>query len=220
VPGVSREVIDLYDARAFEYDAWFRSPLGSRVLAAELAALNMVIPDAIGRSLDIGCGTGVFSTSLKVDIGLDPSISELLIARRRRLDVVQAVAEALPFQSESHDTAFMILSLCFISKPVLALQEAARVLKPGGALVCAELNRDSALGAEYSRRKTAGDPFYSLASLYSLPDMLQMIRAAGFRAEAYASTLRQLPSAEGAPEAVEPAMIPDAGFVAIRSAKD
>ena len=218
---MTREVIELYDARAAEYDAWFQSKSGSHLLASELAALKMLMPaqDAAGRTLDIGCGTGVFSAQLAVDVGLDPSLAELRLARSRGLNVVQAVAEALPFKQESFGTALLILSLCFISDPVAALREAARVLTPRGILVCAELNRESAWGAEYLKRKAAGDPFFGLANLYTVSETVTMMRGAGFDAETYASTLRRPPSAEAAVEEPQARLLKDAGFVVIRGRK-
>jgi SAM-dependent methyltransferase len=43
----------------------------------------------------------------------------------------------------------VVTILCFVDSPVLMLEEALRVLKPGGRLVIGFLDRDSGLGQDY-----------------------------------------------------------------------
>jgi ubiquinone/menaquinone biosynthesis C-methylase UbiE len=52
--------------------------------------------------------------------------------------VVQAGAEALPFEDASFDTAVFTLVLCTVPAPNAALAEAARILRPGGRLLFVE----------------------------------------------------------------------------------
>jgi demethylmenaquinone methyltransferase/2-methoxy-6-polyprenyl-1,4-benzoquinol methylase len=101
---------EYYDRRAAEYDETITDGLDSEtaaVFAAELAALGRVLvglPPA--RVLDVACGTGLFTQSLRGQVvALDRSQRMLTIARTRipTAQLVQAVVPALPFGDASFD---------------------------------------------------------------------------------------------------------------------
>lgn len=103
---------------------------------------------ARGRTLDLGAGGGANLTlfpqavSELVLVEPDPHMLRKLRPRLGRAqapaEVVQAGAEALPFEDSSFDTAVFTLVLCTVPAPDAALAEAARVLKPGGRLLFVE----------------------------------------------------------------------------------
>ena len=112
------------------------------------AMREKTLGQAIGRTIDIGSGTGA-------NLGLYPeAVTELVLAEPdphmlRRLhekvaeggigaEIVEAPAEALPFPDDSFDTAAFTLVLCTVPDPAAALAEAARVLRPGGRLLFVE----------------------------------------------------------------------------------
>jgi ubiquinone/menaquinone biosynthesis C-methylase UbiE len=99
---------------------------------------------ASGRTIEIGGGTGA-------NIGLYPdTVTELVLAEPdphmlRKLhekapdaEIVEAPAERLPFEDSSFDTAVFTLVLCTVPDPAAAIDEAARVLRPGGRLIFIE----------------------------------------------------------------------------------
>ena len=98
------------------------------------------------RALDVGCGEGRFSRMLKSRhisaVGIDPTAE--LIARARQRDPSGdyqiARAEALPFDAASFDLVVSYLTLIDIADFRTGLSEMARVLKPGGTLLIANLN--------------------------------------------------------------------------------
>jgi len=115
---------------------------GLRALRRDLLA------GASGRVLEIGAGTGS-------NLGLyDQTIDGLVVTEPespmlRRLQkavhehmplaqVVQAPAEQLPFDDDTFDTVVSTLVLCGVDDQVRALQEARRVLRPGGRLLFLE----------------------------------------------------------------------------------
>ena len=97
----------------------------------------------IGRILDVGCGTGRFSTALSNRFGarvyaLDPSRKMLSIARSRispGVSLIAGDAERLPVRSSSMDIIFLSMVFHHIRNRPVACDEFARILQPGGTLV-------------------------------------------------------------------------------------
>lgn len=98
------------------------------------------------RALDVGCGEGRFCRMLKAEgvetIGIEPTPSLLARARERDSagEYVEGRAEALPFSDASFDLVVSYLTLIDIPDIRAAIPEMTRVLKPGGALLIANLN--------------------------------------------------------------------------------
>jgi ubiquinone/menaquinone biosynthesis C-methylase UbiE len=100
---------------------------------------------ASGLVLEIGVGSGqnlpLYGSAVHRVYAIDPSMELLHMARNRiaeaRLPVslIRASVEQLPFAGTIFDTIIMTWTLCSIPKPVAALIEMRRVLKPGGNLV-------------------------------------------------------------------------------------
>jgi SAM-dependent methyltransferase len=98
------------------------------------------------RMVDIGCGEGRFCRIAQAEgietTGLDPTAALLDLARQRDPGglYLQGRAEALPLEDDMFDLAVFCLSLIDIPDLDRALDEALRVLAPGGALLIANLN--------------------------------------------------------------------------------
>jgi ArsR family transcriptional regulator len=104
---------------------------------------------------DLGCGTGVVSAALapfvERVVAVDASAAMLQAARKRlqrmrNIDLRRGELEALPIDDGRLDAATLMLVLHHLPEPGLALKEVARVLKPGGRVVVADMlphDRDS-----------------------------------------------------------------------------
>ena len=133
------------------YDAFLA--LGERRgLRDRRAAL---LAEADGRVLEIGAGTGLNLSHYPATAQL--TLTEPVAPMRRRLekrvraagrhaDVVDAKAEALPFDDGSFDVVVSTLVLCTVDDPHGALREIRRVLRPGGQLVFIEHVRAAGSG--------------------------------------------------------------------------
>lgn len=153
---MGREDADLLSAgsgdseRASRYDAWFATPLGRAMDAAEArAVLGLADPQPGERALDVGCGTGIYTRRLAergaAVTGLD-SDREMLAAARVKVPqatFVEGDATALPFADDSFDLSLAVTLLCFVEEPQVAVAELVRVTRPGGRIVLAELGRHS-----------------------------------------------------------------------------
>ena len=96
------------------------------------------------RVLDVGCGTGALLHHLSTThpaaqlSGVDPVPEMLAIARRRLLPSIElreGWAEHLPFAEQQFDVIVSCNMFHYIRKPVAALLEMKRVLRPGGQLI-------------------------------------------------------------------------------------
>ena len=177
--------LNIFEESAQEYDAWFERQ--RPVYASELLAVKRFIsPDGLG--LEIGVGTGRFAGPLGLKLGVEPAPAMAEMARRRGIQVIRAVAEALPFGGASFDLALLVTVLCFLRDPFLALAEAKRILKPGGRLVIGLIDRDSPLGQYYEAHQQESK-FYREAKFYATGQVLAWLAALGFRPPQVCQTL-------------------------------
>jgi len=97
---------------------------------------------------DLGCGTGAMSAALALFVGhviaVDASAAMLQAARKKlgqfdNVDLRRGDIEALPIDDERLDAATLMLVLHHVPEPQRALVEVARVLKPGGRIVIADM---------------------------------------------------------------------------------
>jgi ubiquinone/menaquinone biosynthesis C-methylase UbiE len=97
----------------------------------------------IARILDLGCGTGRFTTGLADHfgadaIGVDPSNKMLDLARAKpnagRVRYERGSAEAIPLPSTSRDLVFMSMAFHHFTDPYQAARECRRVLGSQGTL--------------------------------------------------------------------------------------
>ena len=68
--------------------------------------------------------------------------------------------ESLPWDDDTFAGVLMVAALCFADDPLAALCEAARVLRPDGRLLIAEIPADSTWGQALERKKAEGNPYY------------------------------------------------------------
>jgi len=97
---------------------------------------------------DLGCGSGRIAATLapyaRAVVGVDASPEMLAVARARlaglgNVELVQGRIEELPLPTASLDLALVVHLLHHVADPAVALAEVARVLRPGGRLVIADV---------------------------------------------------------------------------------
>jgi ubiquinone/menaquinone biosynthesis C-methylase UbiE len=178
-------VVTVFEQHAQKYDDWFDGH--ESVYRAEVAALRKFIP-VTGMGIEVGVGTGRFAVPLGVEFGLDPSRTMLQVARRRGIRVCQAIGERIPFRDRQFDLVLLVTVICFVDDVPILFRELRRVLKRDGQLIIGFINRDSELGRSYESRKEA-HLFYRDARFYSVEEVADWVKEAGFGSLRFCQTL-------------------------------
>jgi len=92
------------------------------------------------------CWHKLFLFKTGVNLGLDPALKMLKIAKSRGIDVLGSVGEYIPFKDEVFDYVLLVVTLCFVKDPYAVIDELARVAKNYGRLIACIVPKDSAWG--------------------------------------------------------------------------
>ena len=195
------------------YDEWYERH--QAIYETEAAAVEAAVADA-DAILEIGVGTGRFASRLRrgrrLVAGIDPVVEMLRLAAVRGVEVALATGERLPFRSSVFDTALLVVTLCFVDRPVDVLLEAKRVAK---RVVSCIVPRDSSWGRYYASKRDS--PFYRYARFYTLAELNDMYRSIGLEVSRCVSTLYTPPPGPLNPEPLRYVCDESAGFVCIVS---
>lgn len=141
-------------------------------LGADLAEGRDVLEVACGS----GMGLGMLASRARNVIGgdFDPALVET--ARRQygdRIEVRQVDAQTLPFGNASFDMVLMLEAIYYLPEAKRFIEEARRVLRPGGLLYVCSANRE---WPEFNP-----SPFSH--RYYSLGELGDLLKEAGFQSD-------------------------------------
>ena len=86
------------------------------------------------RIVNVGAGTGSYERFDRNLVAVEPS-AVMVRQRDQRVPVVRASAEALPFPDNSFDVVMAQYVVTAVPNPEAAMDEFARVLRPGGEII-------------------------------------------------------------------------------------
>ena len=144
--------VESFNARATRYDdSFFAEAFHKPVQEATLQVAANLVPEP-QMILDVGCGTGTLLRMLAIRfpdallVGVDPAermvavaIASLAsLADKRRVRVVRAPAERLPFPDSAFDLVVSTNSFHHWANQPAGLRDISRVLEPRGGLVVAD----------------------------------------------------------------------------------
>lgn len=187
------------------YSAWRSSRLGRITDRLEQDLVLDLLGAASAKTvLDVGCGDGAFSselarrggtvTGLDADAIMIGSAQERAQRERARFGLVLGSAEHLPFHDAAFDLVVAVTMLCFLRNAEQAVEEMARVLKPGGRLVIGELGRVSLWAVHRRMRGWFGNPVWRAVRFRTAPQLRQLLSAAGLDVTAVRGAVYYPPS--------------------------
>lgn len=145
---LDKAVIEGFENDARSVGALHGSARGQRNITGRIDAMARLAPLEGTRLLDIGCGSGEYTSVMShnfeaVDaIDIEPERLELFEQQRPHNATVAAMsANELNFDDDTFDVVTLIEVLEHLVDPVVALIEIRRVLKPGGRLLLTTPNR-------------------------------------------------------------------------------
>ena len=178
--------IQPFETRAAEYDEWFdKHPF---VFESEVEAIRDMLPPGNSRGIEVGLGTGRFSIALGLKEGVEPAFAMRRIAYSRGIEVMDAVAERLPYKDLHFDFVLMASCVSYFYDMHAAFLEANRVLKHKGALIIGFIEKESIIGKFYEQMRQK-NTFYKQAAFYSAPKVIAELELAGFHATEISQTL-------------------------------
>lgn len=133
----------------------------------------------IGRLLDVGGGPGraARATDINSRVVVDPARGMVGQAQAHGIGAVQGDGSRLPVRSRSVDAIVVSDALHHIADQRGVLQEAYRVLRPGGVLVIREFDPTTLRG----RALVAAERVWGFNSTFASPDALRAdVEAVGF----------------------------------------
>lgn len=178
------------------YTQWRSSPLGEITESLEQRLILELAGPLSGKSvLDVGCGDGTLLSVFRgagaaFAAGCDPDprmlakAAENSAARDDRSALLRGRAENLPFHDRSFDIVTAVTVLSFVPDSVRAVQEMARVLRPGGRVVIGDLGRWNTWAVSRRLRAWRGDRFWSSAHFTTGRELRELVAAAGLRVDA------------------------------------
>lgn len=140
------QVRQLFDAKAPTWSAKYapEGRLASR-LSSLIAALHRHVP-VTGSMLDLGCGTGELARAAAA-AGMRVTacdVSAEMVRRAASRDPRRTIAwvqldpcwRTLPFEAAAFDAVVAASVLEYVDEPCVVLRECARILRPGGLMMC------------------------------------------------------------------------------------
>lgn len=195
---------DVFDSHVAEYEAWYENH--PEIYASELKAIRTHfnrLPEEL-HGIEVGLGTGRFAGPLGIREGVEPSGPMAEKARKRGIEVMEGLAESLPYADMQFDFVLLV-TLCHLESPNHAFQEAFRVLKPGGAIIAAFLPEDRPAALEYMDRRP-WTTFYKNARFYPVARIVGMLEECGFKKLQFNQTLF------GPLDSIRETQMPEAGY--------
>jgi 2-polyprenyl-3-methyl-5-hydroxy-6-metoxy-1,4-benzoquinol methylase len=174
--------LDLVQAYQEVADERYEEEASGRLETFRRALADIQRHERGGQLLDVGCHTGIFLSVARQAgwqvAGVEPSRWSAQCARKRGLDVYCGTLAEAPYRPGSFDVVTMWDVIEHLADPREELQQAHRLLRPGGLLAVSTMNVDTWFPKLLGRRW----PWYMQMHLYYFDPrtLSRMLAESGF----------------------------------------
>ena len=167
----------------------YRRYAGKRFLKMYKKIAEHVLAEKPRDVLDIGCGPGDFLfylSSLNPNLnltGTDPAPGMVTHARNKLRDkakILEFPAEQQPFPSNSFDAVTVILTFHHIREKTGVLQNARKLLRPGGTLIIGDIIAKSDLQKKFWNFLERIESVRGYVGHYTSSDLRELAERVGF----------------------------------------
>ncbi|WP_273568065.1 class I SAM-dependent methyltransferase [Maribacter halichondriae] len=207
---------EIFDKNVEAYEKWYEEY--PEVYQSEIAAIReqlQKLPENL-RGIEVGLGTGRFALPLGIKEGVEPSEAMSKKAIDRGIEVIDGVAESLPYGDLQFDFVLFV-TVCHLANIKHALVEAHRVLKHKGAVLIGFLDKDQSVAKQYWEKRHRST-FFAKATFYSVDRIEKLLEECGFKNLEFNQTLF------GALDEIKEVQLPKSGvgkgsFVVVKATK-
>lgn len=178
---------DVFSEHVEAYEAWYEKYPG--IYNSEVAALReqlLKLPANI-NGIEVGVGTGRFAQPLGIKEGIEPSKEMAEKAMKRGVEIMEGVAERLPYR-DLHFDFVLFVTICHFNEIKAAFAQAYRVLKHGGAIIIGFIDKHGSIAKQYEEKRDEST-FFRHATFYTVNRIEKLLKKAGFRKFDYNQTL-------------------------------
>ena len=178
---------EVFNENVKAYEAWYKKY--PEVYLSEVAAIKeqlLKLPKNI-KGIEVGLGTGGFAEPLGIKEGIEPSSEMGKIAMKRGIEVMDRVAERLPYGDLQFDFVLLV-TICHLNEIKSAFAQAYRVLKHGGSIIIGFIDKDQIIAKQYEEKRDRST-FFRHASFYTVNRIERLLKEVGFRNFEYNQTL-------------------------------
>ncbi len=178
---------EIFDKNVEAYEKWYEAY--AEVYQSEIMAIReqlQKLPENL-RGIEVGLGTGQFALPLGIKEGVEPSKAMAKKAIGRGIEVIDGVAESLPYSDLQFDFVLFV-TVCHLDKIKQALAEAHRVLKHKGAILIGFLDKDQSVAKQYLGKRHRST-FFGKATFYSVDRIEKLLKENGFKNLEFIQTL-------------------------------
>ena len=178
------ETIAPFEILVKEYDQWFQKH--KYAYESEIEVIKRLLPQN-GLGIELSVNTGRFASALGIKKGIEYYHEMKTLAEGRGIEVFESSQENMPFDKEEFDYA-LIVDIAYLENIKITLEQAHRIIKPGGKLILGFIEKNSPLGIVYQTEKQ-NSPFYKEAKYFTITQVNDLLYSAGFRQLEYMQTL-------------------------------
>ena len=177
--------IEPFERFPFKYEQWFIK--NKYAYKSELLAIRKQLPKS-KNGVEIGVGSGRFSAPLGIKLGVEPSSKMRMLSKKKMIDLIDSIAENLPFKNSIFDFVLMVTTICFVDDVEITFKEVFRILKQEGIFIIGFIDRNSEIGKFYQQRKKLS-VFYNIADFYSVDKVVSFLKKVNFKHFNFSQTI-------------------------------